>query len=88
MTGSGCQHMVVVMDIDTDSKEVQAAATAMCRYVHLEAFVGILDHEPCAKHLHMAAVVVEAIKGVDVEECDYSFSHTRHWCGNPGCRDS
>lgn len=23
-----------------------------------------------------------------VEPCGYTVSHTRHWCGNPTCRDS
>lgn len=22
------------------------------------------------------------------ERCPYTFAHTRHWCGNEGCRDS
>lgn len=23
-----------------------------------------------------------------VEPCGFTFSHTRHWCGNPTCRES
>lgn len=23
-----------------------------------------------------------------VVECPYTFAHTRHWCGNSGCRDA
>lgn len=22
------------------------------------------------------------------EPCAFTFAHTRHWCGNPDCRDS
>lgn len=22
------------------------------------------------------------------EPCEYTFAHTRHWCKNPGCRES
>lgn len=25
---------------------------------------------------------------VDPVTCPYTFAHTRHWCGNPTCRDS
>ncbi len=33
------------------------------------------------------AAVEASIAGVS-EECPYTMSHTRHWCGYAGCRDS
>ena len=27
-------------------------------------------------------------KVAKVEPCGYTLSHTRHWCGNPTCRES
>ncbi|MEU2002013.1 hypothetical protein ACH47B_13060 [Rhodococcus sp. NPDC019627] len=44
-------------------------------------------------HFNLVAVADAIIaagfqKVAAVEPCDYTFSHTRHWCGNPTCRES
>ena len=36
----------------------------------------------------LAAVWDQILERGKVEECPYTFAHTRHWCGNQSCRDS
>jgi len=33
-------------------------------------------------------IVTTATEWESFEPCTYTHSHTRHWCGNAGCRDS
>lgn len=82
--------MVVDMSTDSDTdKAVDAVADALCRYEHPEGFAGELGRQACLRHVHMARVAVGALAvAVPIEECGLTFAHTRHWCGNEGCRDS
>jgi len=36
-------------------------------------------------HQEQAVMLLAKIKR---PRCPYTFAHTRHWCGNPGCRAS
>ena len=40
---------------------------------------------------HIDAVIAQAGGTFDLDflpRCRFGFAHTRHWCGNAGCRDA
>jgi len=32
--------------------------------------------------------LTELLSDLERDDCPYTHAHTRHWCGNPRCRDS
>lgn len=49
------------------------------------------DYEAKRLLAHIDAVIEQAGGTFDLDylpRCTYTFAHTRHWCGNAGCRDA
>lgn len=68
-------EIVAIPQLDTDAEEYAEARTVADK---LREYY---------KNVRITRSTLGGLREI-VQECSYTFAHTRHWCGNSGCRDS
>ncbi len=71
----------MLTDLETEGTLVELS-------YYIKRYCDVLDN-PDDEATYLAAEIISHLTAVsEGEKCQYTQSHTRDWCGNPGCRES